>query len=223
MAWLLLTSAAALLAPPLPTRRQLLGGVSSLALGLPAVARAAPPARLASSPAVELLEPLVELRLSLDALQPAAARAEAWPALRRRLEAFCGGPLSEQYFYLGVAQQYAAAVEYDDLEEFAKTDRRARAEAMEEVMRALRRMKEELRKPAPDGGELAADARAAQQAMGRWLSFVPQADVERATRLYANVAAADADRDGKLSEAELRTLGEGDRAAWKARVAMFGE
>mmetsp|Transcript_6442 Transcript_6442/g.16194 ORF Transcript_6442/g.16194 Transcript_6442/m.16194 type:complete len:95 (-) Transcript_6442:540-824(-) len=94
---------------------------------------------------------------------------------------------------------------------------------MEEVMRALRRMKEELRKPAPDGGEVAADARAAQQAMGRWLSFVPQADVERATRLYANVAAADADRDGKLSEAELRTLGEGDRAAWKARVAMFGE
>ena len=75
----------------------------------------------------------------------------------------------------------------------------------------------------PDAAELAADARAAQEGMARWLSLVPQPDVQRAASLYAAVRAADADRDGKLSPLELESMPEGVRALWKARVAYVGQ
>ena len=75
----------------------------------------------------------------------------------------------------------------------------------------------------PDAAELAADARAAQEGMARWLSLVPQPDVQRAASLYAAVRAADADRDGKLSPLELESMPESVRALWKARVAYVGQ
>lgn len=88
---------------------------------------------------------------------------------------------------------------------------------------AMRNAKEELAKPDPQGREIRENARAAQQAINQWLAMVPEADVRRAFELFKNVRAADVDGNGKLSEAELGTLNQSDRDAWKDRVALVGE
>ena len=54
-----------------------------------------------TSPELQYLEPIYELKLSLDALAAVVTQKERWPALRKRLQRFCGGPLSEQYYYYG--------------------------------------------------------------------------------------------------------------------------
>ena len=187
----------------------------------------APAVRITSWPSIEYLEPIYELKLSIDALQVAAAEPTRWPALRQRLDRFFGGPLSEQYYFPGLSQQYTAKISYDDLDEFVRVDRRERQQRMEDIMGALRRTRDELGKPEPNlkpnAGEIAADTRAAQQGMVQWLSLVPESDVKRAADLFVNVRRADVDRDGKLSSAELETLDASDRALWKAKVALVGE
>ena len=61
-----------------------------------------PAARVTAYPGLEFLEPIYELKLSLDALAPVAANPQRYPALRARLDKFFGGGLlSEKYYYLG--------------------------------------------------------------------------------------------------------------------------
>ena len=204
-------------------RRAVVTGAVAALHAAPSHAAAAPAVRVSAWPSVEYLEPIFELKLSLDALQAAATEPTRWPALRKRLEVFCGGPLSEQYYFIGLAQQYIAQIAYDDLDEFVRADKRTRQQRMEEIMMALRQTKDELRASAPRASEIAANTRAATQGMAQWLGMVPEADVRRAADLYANVRAADSDRNGKLSTAELDTLNPSDKALWKAKVALVGE
>ena len=212
----------ALLPKPLGRRAIVTGAIAVGFQATPSHA-GAPAVRVSTWPSVEYLEPIYELKLSLDALQAAASNSDRWPALRKRLEIFCGGPLSEQYYFPGLSQQYVSKIMYDDLDEFVRTDKRERQERMEGIMAALRRTRDELRVPEPNAGEIAANTRAATKSMSQWLAMVPEADVRRAAELFANVRAADSDRNGKLSAAELETLNPSDKALWKAKVALVGE
>jgi hypothetical protein len=59
---------------------------------------------------VEYLEPVYELKLSIDALASGVSNSAKWPAIANRLKKFFGGPLSEQYYFRGLSQQYSNAV-----------------------------------------------------------------------------------------------------------------
>ena len=71
---------------------------ATLLVMAPRQAPAAPVVRVKAYPALEYLEPIYELKLSLDALGPVAGDEARWPALRKRLDKFFGGgPLSERF------------------------------------------------------------------------------------------------------------------------------
>lgn len=72
-----------------------------------------PAARITSYPPLEYLEPIYELKLSLDALASVSRDPQRWPALRKRLDRFfSGGPVSEKFYYAGLSIQYADNIAY---------------------------------------------------------------------------------------------------------------
>jgi hypothetical protein len=110
------------------------------------------------------------------------------------------------------------------VDSLVEADKSNRQQAMEDALGGLRRLKELLeakQKPSPEA--VAAEARAAQEGIARWLLLAPIKDVAEADALVRVVTAADADRDGRLSEAELATLPEPHRKEWKARVDLVGQ
>ena len=100
----LLTAALSLKQPQLSRRSALCGGAAALLPSLLPTRAHAAAARVAAHPPLEYLEPIYELKLSLDALVAVAPQPERWPALRQRMRRFCGGPLSEQYYYSGLVR-----------------------------------------------------------------------------------------------------------------------
>ena len=183
----------------------------------------APVARIAASPPLEYLEPIYELKLSLDALAPVARDPQRFPALRKRLDKFFGGgPLSEKFYYLGLSVQYTKQIKYDDLDDFVRSDQQQRALAMEDALQALENCRAALALQPADAEAVASNAAAAKGGIERWLSLVPKADVERCDALFRATREADANRDGKLDASELATLQSADRATWEARVALVG-
>ena len=67
-----------------------------------AVAAGGGSVRILATPGVELLEPIYEFGLGVDALRAACEDAARWPALRIQLQRFCGGgPFGEQYYVFG--------------------------------------------------------------------------------------------------------------------------
>lgn len=187
-------------------------------------AAAATAARVAAYPPLEYLEPIYELKLSLDALGSIAGDSARWPALQKRLDKFfSGGLLSEKSYYIGLAVQYSEKIAYDDLAEFVKSDKQQRLAAMEDTLAAMETTKIALASPGPDVGAIVGSTGAAQRALARWLSLVPPSDVDRVDKLFKAVRVADADRNGKLSKEEAASLSAEDRATWQARVALVGD
>ena len=100
-------------------------------------------------------------------------------------------------------------------------DKTARQDLMESTMDALQQLRAELAKPAPEGSAVEASAEQARAGVAKWLGRAPRRDVERVGELLLSVRRADADRNGELSQAELATLSDADRAAWTARLALY--
>ena len=185
---------------------------------------AATTARVAAYPGLEYLEPIFELKLSLDALGAVASDAARWPALKKRLDSFFGGgPLSEKFYYLGLAEQYAEKISYDDLPEFVRDDKLQRRQLMQDVIGGMEACKQALEASQPDAAAVSSAVASAKRSMSAWLSQVPESDVAAAKELYVAVRTADADRNGKLDKAELLTLGDAERETWKRRVAYVGD
>lgn len=89
----------------------LVAGISSASA--PAFAAAATQARVEEWPPLEYLEPVYELKLSLDSLQSRVKDTSAWPLLQKRLEGFFkGGLLSEKFYYAGLSFQYISKIKY---------------------------------------------------------------------------------------------------------------
>lgn len=181
-------------------------------------------ARVAAYPPLEYLEPLYELRLSLNALNAVAQEESRWPSLKKRLDKFFGGgPLSEKFYYIGLSQQYTDRIKYDDLEAFISQDKADRRLAIREALDALEQCKKALEEPSPERAAVTGAAGRAKAAINRWFGLVPASDTERVGLIFRAVRAADTDRNGKLSASELATLDAADAATWKARVAYVGD
>eukprot|EP00568_Trieres_chinensis_P011170 CAMPEP_0183296098 /NCGR_PEP_ID=MMETSP0160_2-20130417/3802_1 /TAXON_ID=2839 ORGANISM="Odontella Sinensis, Strain Grunow 1884" /NCGR_SAMPLE_ID=MMETSP0160_2 /ASSEMBLY_ACC=CAM_ASM_000250 /LENGTH=257 /DNA_ID=CAMNT_0025457675 /DNA_START=106 /DNA_END=876 /DNA_ORIENTATION=+ len=209
---------------PAVGRRAFLGSVAaSVALG-PVLAPPSPAnavlggaakgARVASFPGVEGVEPMYELKLSVDALAAGVKNQAQWPLIKKRLDRFFKGAiLSEKNFYLGVAFQYMNDIKYDDDAAYVRMDKQARFDAMEQCMGNLERLKNDLGSGA-DAGTIEADARAAQDALASWFALVPPADVAAVEKLFLDVKKADADRNGVLSDEELAALPLEEQEVW---------
>lgn len=68
--------------------------------------------RIKATPSVELLEPIYEFGLGVDAVREACEDATCWPALRLQLQRFVGngGPFGEQYYVFGAAARSELAL-----------------------------------------------------------------------------------------------------------------
>lgn len=203
---------------------------SGLLTSLPYAGQAAtssmtiPAARIRAYPPLEYLEPVYELKLSLDALAPVARDPQRFPALKKRLDKFFGGgPLSEKFYFIGLSNEYISKIQYDDLDNFVQQDKQQREQAMADALSALEGCKRALAAEVPDAELVANSAAAAQSGLERWLSLVPSVDVEKASALFLATRKADANRDGKLDKAEMATLPDDQRAVWEKRVAYVGD
>jgi len=214
---------------PVTLSRRAMLGVGAAALGTPkrAVADATfiAGARVAEYPSIEYMEPIIEFKQLMDALVDGANEPSQWPYIRRRLDRFfSGGPggiFSDRYFYTGVSAQYIFKIKYEGSGNLVDADKLNRQETIAGTMEALQQMRMELKTPEPNAIVVLGCARRARDGVDSWLARVPSGDIERVGVLLKSVRAADANRDGQLSDDELATLAGADRETWKARLALF--
>lgn len=205
----------------------LAGAAAALSLGVPiapanaVIGGASQAARVASYPDISDLEPLYELKLSVDALAAGVQNTAQWPSIQKRLAKFFkGAVLSEKNFYLGVGFQYINDIKYDDDAAYVTMDKQARFGALDACVTALERLKGSL--GGNDAAAVEGDAQSAQSALASWFALIPEGDVKAVEQLFKDVRSADVDRNGLLSEEELATLPAEEREAWKKRVQKFG-
>ena len=212
--------------PVTSSRRAILVGAAALGSPKRAVAEAtSTTVQVAEYPGIEYMEPMIELQQLMDALVDGAKDPAQWRFIRRRLDGFfSGGPggiFSDRYFYTGVSAQYIFKIKYEGSGSLVDADKLARQETVAGAMEALQQMRTELKTPEPNAIVVLGCARRARDGIGGWLARVPSTDVERVSVLLKSVRAADANRDGQLSDAEMATLAPADRETWKARLALF--
>ena len=113
-------------------------------------------------------------------------------------------------------------IKYEDSGPRVDADKLARQDDIISTMEALQQLRTELKDALPAPAVVRGCALRAQEGMARWLAQVPATDVERVGTLIRAVRAADVDRNGELSPAELSTLPPADQLTWKARQDLFG-
>jgi hypothetical protein len=180
-------------------------------------------AKVAHWPGIEGLEPMYELKLSLDAMNSAVSDPKNWPSLQKRLDRFFKGAIfSEKNFYFGVGLQYMNDIQYTpgELPNYIIMDKEARYDALDRTMKSLENLKNVLSQG--DASVIEGYAQDARAALGSWLALVPETGVKAVENLFVNVKKADINRDGQLSDDELAFLSPRDQEIWKKRVDKFG-
>jgi hypothetical protein len=211
------------------SRRDVLwqGAISSAAfvLSTPVSSMAASQARVETWPGFEYLEPIYELKLSVQALSQGADDSSKYPLLKQRLDKFFGGGLfSERNYYAGLGVQYTGQIEYDknELIEFIRLDKDERFNSMEDTLNSLKDLLDNLKTESPDTAEVQRCGNQAKVSLNRWFALVPADDVDRVGQLFLSARKADANRNGKLEKDELETMSEEDRNIWKKRIDLVG-
>lgn len=174
-------------------------------------------------PGIENLEPMYELKLSIDALQTAVSDPKNWPYVKKRLDKFFKGALlSEKNFYFGVGLQYMNDIQYSksELPNYVLLDKQGRYDALEKTMKSLENLQKTLTKE--DSKAIQDYAKDSQLALQSWFALVPEEDFRAVQDLFLNVKKADINRDGVLSADELSSLSTEQQDIWKKRVDKFG-
>lgn len=230
------------------TRRNILSSVSSLALTLAATTIIPQSSKAASSssirilqyPSLEYLEPIYELKLSIDALEKGLLLSSSNDDtsqrqrinIQKRLEKlFAGGIFSEKNFYLGLAVTYNNQIAYDtnrELSTYINLDKDERLNYIDSTLKSLESVKNTLKRVSTtaasvDEDILMNDIGSAQKSIKAWFAMVPTQDVDAVENLFRMTRGADANRDGKLDASELATLPEKEREIWIKRIALAGD
>eukprot|EP00978_Attheya_sp_CCMP212_P025296 scaffold81006_cov42-Attheya_sp.AAC.2 len=197
--------------------------VVAVASSSSSLSSAASKARVASWPALEYLEPIYELKLSVDALQAGAGDETKWPLLQKRLDQFFKGFFSERDYYVGLGLQYNSQIKYEanELAEFKRIDAQDRQHCMDESLTNLSSLQQSL--SSKDKTAIESNAAAAQASLNRWFDSIPADIVTDVDRLFRATRTADANHDGILSKDEIATLSTTDQGIWNRRVALVGE
>lgn len=197
--------------------------------------------RITSYPSLEYLEPIYELKLSIDSLQRNIQNSDntatSFPYIYKRLaKMFANGIFSEKNYYLGLAVTYNNQIVYDknELKTFVNLDKEERFNLINDTFNRLESLKNRL-KIVLDGSsqsdistnirkkDILEDVEDAQRFMTRWFELIPKEDVNDVDNLYKMVRKADVNRDGKLDANELLTLPEKERDVWIKRIALVGD
>ena len=180
-------------------------------------------AKVAVWPGIEGLEPMYELKLSLDAMTAAVSDPKNWPSIQKRLERFFKGAIfSEKNFYFGVGLQYMNDIQYTpgELPNYVIMDKEARYDALDRTMKNMEALKSVLGEG--DAAAIEGYAQDTKAALASWFAMVPESDVRAVEQLFLDVKKADVNRDGRLSDDELATLSIQEQELWKKRVDKFG-
>jgi hypothetical protein len=197
--------------------------------------------RINSYPPLEYLEPIYELKLSIDSLrrniQNNGSSTTTVPYIYKRLDKmFANGIFSEKNYYLGLAVTYNNQIVYDknELKTFVNLDKEERFNLVRDTFNRLESLKNRLKSildgsnqtdisTNSQGKDILEDVEDAQRFMTRWFELVPRKDLNDVDNLYKLVRNADVSRDGKLDANELLTLPEKERDVWIKRVALVGD
>jgi len=182
--------------------------------------------RIDQYPSLEYLEPIYELKLSVDALKIGAADPSKWKFIKKRLDKlFSGGIFSEKNYLLGLSIMYANQIKYSESElpEYIKLDKEQRLRFMEETLQNLESLTKVLGSTDINADAVQRDVDSAQTSILAWFSMVPTEDISNVDKFFKVTRIADNNRDGKLDTAELSTLSESDREMWLRRVTLFGD
>ena len=183
--------------------------------------------RITNYPPLEYLEPLYELKLSIDALREGITDIQKRPSILRRLEKmFSGGLFSEKNYLLGLAVMYNNQIVYDpnELSMYINLDKEERFNYIGSTLASLESIKNNLKgKNNVDETLLLQDMDSAQRSMNDWFRIVPYQNIEAVAQLYVATRMADVNRDGKLDALELATLLDQEREIWLKRVALVGD
>ena len=182
-------------------------------------------ARVAVWPGIEGLEPMYELKLSIDAVVTGIQDVSSWPYIQRRLEKFFSGfVVNEKNFYFGVGLQYMNEIQYDknELPNYVLLDKQTRYNALDSTMKYLENLKNTLAISGSDPVVVENLAKSAQYSLASWFALIPETDVKAVEELFQNVKKADVNRDGRLSNDEIVFLSPQQQELWKRRVDKFG-
>jgi len=163
--------------------------------------------------------------LSVKALAQSASDTSKYPLLKQRLDKFFGGGLfSERNYYAGLGVQYTGQIQYDknELAEYIRIDKDDRFVAMENTLKSLQELLDNLKKDSPDPNEVQKCSKQAKAFLDQWFALVPDDYIDRVGKLFVNARKADTNRNGKLEKEELETLSEEDRTLWKKRIDLVG-
>lgn len=180
-------------------------------------------ARVETWPGIEGLEPMYELKLSIDAISSAVSDPTNWPSIKKRLDTFFSGFLvNEKNFYVGIGLQYMNEMQYDkgELPNYVVLDKQARFDALDRTMKDLESLKASL--DARDTAAIESYAKSSQNALASWFSLIPASDVKAAADLFVSIRKADSNRDGILSDGELVFMSVPEQELWKRRVDKVG-
>lgn len=190
-----------------------------------AAAISASSVRVAEWPNLAYLEPIFELKLSVNALVLGLKDKSKWPLIQKRLEKFFkGAMISERNYYGGVSIKYMDQIKYpkDEIKEYIKLDKEQRFNTFDACLNNLELLKNDL---AGNESEniIFSDADAALRALNEWFSYIPSSDLEAVEMLFKTVRGADSNRDGHLDDNELNSLSQADQEVWKKRVDLYGD
>lgn len=191
------------------------------------------PPMIKSWPSLQYLVPIYELENSLKLLSVALdpARGAEGVKLSSRLveQFFKGGLLSNKNVFKGLCAIYVQEIRYDDPDKGRVRDHGIGfLDDCDATIRGLEQMQKPLKKLADsDAGkatpEVIASLDRARAGMKSFLSKVPQRDMDRVVEWTKSVAAADADRNGRIEGNELDALSEQDRDLYKAVGDFLGK
>ena len=183
--------------------------------------------RIASYPSLEYLEPIFELKLSVDNLAKGTKNKSLRPYILKRLDKFFrGGLTSERNYYSGLGIQYVNNISYEtdqELPEYIKLDKEQRLQAMESTLQFLEQLKQVLADDIGNDDLVISNAQDASSSLQKWFDMIPSKDFEAVDQLFRSTRAADGNRDGKLDDKELATLTDTEREIWKKRVKLVGD
>lgn len=141
---------------------------------------------------------------------------------------FEGGLLSNKNVFRGLCVIYIQEINYDDPDrDRVFADRSSRLDDCDLVLTSMESLQKPLRTLATSGSSVVTDEVLeylddATSGLTRFLSKVPPSDLEKVKNWTKAVGVADADRNGKLDEAELNTLGEEEQKLYKDVGELVG-
>jgi len=138
-----------------------------------------------------------------------ASDADKLPVIQNRFKQIADSDLDAYRF---LSTQYISQIKYADPDEkVVNFDKAGRYKACDEAMKAVASTKKLLEEKDVSTEALQRSVSEIGRNLGAFFSLVPEEDRKRAAELASELRSRDVDKNGRLSDEELQTLGAGQR------------